>query len=107
MFDDILDVEDRTVSELFHHGGADYWGPTHGAFNTFWNVRLEFAAPPTSLVELGDIDDAGPARIVGLWANAPVHFRYAGAYIEGVGRRGISVPSLFEYQRGKRSKETR
>ncbi len=103
LFDDILDVEDRAVSELFHHGGADYWGPTHGAFNTFWNVRIEFPKAAAAAIELGDIDDAGPARIVGLSANAPVHFRYAGAYVEGLGRPGIAVPSLYEYQRAHRS----
>jgi hypothetical protein len=104
LFDDILDLEDRPTSELFHHGGADYWGPTHGAFNTFWNVRIEFAKASAAPIELGDVDDAGPARIVGLSANGPVHFRYAGAYIEGLGRPGISVPSLYEYQRTHRPK---
>jgi hypothetical protein len=104
LFDDILDIEDRPTSELFHHGGADYWGPTHGAFNTFWNVRIDFAKSSTSRIELGDVDDAGPARIVGLSANAPVHFRYAGAYVEGLERPGIAVPSLYEYQRAHRAR---
>jgi hypothetical protein len=101
LFDDILDVEDQSAPKLFEHGGADYWGPTHGAFNTFWNVRLEFAgatgggSPP---VELGGIDGAGPARIVGLRANRPVHFDYPQAYVEGTSQPNIAVPSLYEYQ---------
>ncbi len=104
LFDDIAVVEDRGRSNLFEHGGADYWGPTHGAFNTFWNVRIDFVgrANPSPPVSLGGIDDAGPARIVGLRANAPIDFHYAGAYVEGTGRSGISVPSLYEHQRAAR-----
>jgi hypothetical protein len=104
LFDDIADVEDRAKSNLFEHGGADYWGPTHGAFNTFWNVRIDFVgrAGPSAAVPLGGVDDAGPARIVGLVANAPLDVRYAGAYVEGTGRRGISVPSLYDHQLGAR-----
>jgi Pectate lyase superfamily protein len=102
LFDDISTVEDRDRSELFVHGGAGYWGPTHGAFNTFWNIRLEFTHPPRTPVDLGAIDDAGPARIVGLTANVPVTFQYAGAYTEGIGRQGIAVPSLHNYQLKRR-----
>ena len=51
LFDDIQSQDDGVATKLFDHGGADYWGPTHGAFNTFWNVRIEFPgrskkAPP-------------------------------------------------------------
>jgi hypothetical protein len=99
LFDDIAVVEDRGHSNLFEHGGADYWGPTHGAFNTFWNVHIDFVGrASTSPMSLGAVDDAGPARIVGLVANAPLDFRYAGAYVEGTGRAGIAVPSLYDHQ---------
>jgi hypothetical protein len=84
---------------LFEHGGADYWGPTHGAFNTFWNVHIDFVGRAgTSPISLGTLDDAGPARIVGLVANAPIDFHYAGAYVEGTNRAGIAVPSLYDHQ---------
>jgi Pectate lyase superfamily protein len=105
LFDDIAAVEDRSKSQLFVHGGADYWGPTHGAFNTFWNVRVDFTGRVDSPVDLGTIDDAGPARIVGLVANVPVRFEYAGAYTEGVGRPGIAVPSLYDHQLEKRLRQ--
>jgi hypothetical protein len=100
LFDDLAVVEDRGKSNLFDHGGADYWGPTHGAFNTFWNIRIDFVglADRSATMTLGGIDDAGPARIVGLVANAPLDFKYAGAYVEGTGRVGISVPSLYDHQ---------
>jgi hypothetical protein len=104
LFDDLAVVEDRGKSNLFDHGGADYWGPTHGAFNTFWNIRIDFTglADRSATMLLGGIDDAGPARIVGLVANAPLDFKYAGAYVEGTGRPGISVPSLYDHQLGAR-----
>jgi hypothetical protein len=104
LFDDVAVVEDRGKSNLFEHGGAEYWGPTHGAFNTFWNVHIDFVglANRGAAMSLGGIDDAGPARIVGLIANAPLDFRYPGAYVEGTGRPGIAVPSLYDYQLGAR-----
>lgn len=100
LFDAIVGLESGASSALFEHGGADYWGPTHGAFNTFWNIALEFADPSVVArpLVLSGVDDAGPARVVGLNANVPVVVRYAGAYQEGVGRAGIAVPSLYELQ---------
>ncbi len=104
LFDAIVGVQSGASSALFEHGGADYWGPTHGAFNTFWNITLRFADP--SLVQqpllLSGVDDAGPARIVGLNANVPLVLHYAGAYQEGVGRADIAVPSLYELQLAER-----
>jgi hypothetical protein len=104
LFDDLNTLEDRGASKLFEHGGADYWGPTHAAFNTFWNVHIEFEhTAPGSQMFLGKIDDAGPARIVGLTSNADLSLQYARAYVEGLNVSGIGVPSLYEYQLQKRS----
>lgn len=97
LFDAIVGLERDGTSRLFEHGGADYWGPTHGAFNTFWNIRLELASAGAPLV-LAGVKDAGPARLVAISANVPLHIEYPGAYQEGIGRAGISVPSLYEAQ---------
>ncbi len=102
LFDDLSTREDRAKSTLFEHGGADYWGPTHGAFNTFWNIDIEFKSAPALAMYLGKIDDAGPARIVGLTSNAKLAFDYAHAYIEGLGVPGISVASLYDFQLARR-----
>ena len=108
LFDDLNTLEDRPESKLFEHGGADYWGPTHGAFNTFWNVHLEFShVTPGSPKTLGKIQDAGPARIVGLTSNAELRLDYAGAYVEGLNALGIGVPSLYSYQLEQRSRTKR
>lgn len=103
LFDNLATREDRPQSKLFEHGGADYWGPTAGAFNTFWNIQLEFtnAAHGVAML-LGRIDDAGPARIVGLTSNVELKLDYAHAYEEGVGVPNIAVPSLYRYQLGQR-----
>jgi hypothetical protein len=98
LFDDLSTLEDRPKSTLFEHGGADYWGPTHGAFNTFWNVHIEYKGLLGTPLYLGKIDDAGPARIVGLSSNAPLAYDYAGAYVEEHGADAIAVPSLYRYQ---------
>jgi len=103
LFDDLQTLEDRGQSKLLEHGGADYFGPTHGAFNTFWNIHLEFSGlAPNSARFLGKITDAGPARLVGLSSNARLSLDYSHAYIEGLGETGIAVPSLYDYQLQRR-----
>ena len=99
LFDDLNTREDRPKSKLFEHGGADYWGPTHGVFNTFWNVHIEFTNAARGFpMTLGKIEDAGPARLVGLTSNVKIKVDYARAYVEGLGVPGIAVPSLYAYQ---------
>ena len=106
LFDNVRALEDRQESELLVHGGARYWGPTHGAFNTFWNVQVDFegeAISPVDTVDLGTIRDGGSVRIVGLTSNRPITLEYEpNAYLEGIGRKGIAVPSLYRYQFDRR-----
>jgi hypothetical protein len=103
LFDDLNTLEDRPKSNLLEHGGADYWGPTHGVFNTFWNVHVEFSNATLGFpMSLGKIDDAGPARLIGLTSNAEIRVDYARAYVEGLGVPGIAVPSLYAYQLERR-----
>ena len=103
LFDAIVAVDDGPTSALLEHGGADYWGPAHGAFNTFWNIQLTLQQLPAarSLV-LSGVDDAGPARLVGISANLPLRIDYPGAYQEGVGEPGIAIPSLYDEQLRRR-----
>jgi hypothetical protein len=103
LFDAIVGIDEGSTSRLFEHGGADYWGPAHGAFNTFWNVSLDVKGAASSQpLRLSGVRDAGPARLVGIHANVPVHIDYPGAYQEGIGRSGIAVPSLYDEQLAER-----
>ncbi|HEY3667450.1 MAG TPA: glycosyl hydrolase family 28-related protein [Polyangiaceae bacterium] len=102
LFDDLSTLEDRMKSTLFEHGGADYWGPTHGAFNTFWNVHIDYRGALSTPLYLGKIADAGPARIIGLTSNTSLGFDYPGAYVEEHGADRILVPSLYRYQLRRR-----
>ena len=107
LFDDIRIVAASDKSQIFKHGGASYWRPTHGAFNTLWNIQVEFApeVPDGETIDLKGEDEGPHARIVGFSANRPIPFEYGpDAYIEGVNRPGISVPSLHEYQLRERLK---
>jgi hypothetical protein len=98
LFDD-LRIEMRDIGRVFDHGGARHWRPTAGAFNTFWNIRVDFAGHSPIKVA-----DAPSARIVGLHGSGPIVLDYGpNAYIEGLNRARIAVPSLYEYQRSRRN----
>lgn len=105
----------RGDPDLFLHGGSDAWAPTAGAFTTFWNLRADVEPGIWDLrarwermvrgsLPLGpEIRDAPRARIVGLHGNQPFSLRYGpDAYVEGLGRSDIAVPSLYEYQLHRR-----
>lgn len=82
LFDSIEVKESDTESRVFAHGGAGYWGPPHGAFNTFANIRVSFPEGTTGPVHLGSLEGAGPAYIWGLSSNAVVRFDYEGATVQ-------------------------
>ncbi len=104
LYDDLEVVEPSDSLRVFEHGGAGYWGPTHGVGNTFWNVRLRVEQPEAfrAPVVLGGVADSSRARIVGFQSNVPVEIRYPGATIEGTNTPGLAVPSLYDYQRRRR-----
>lgn len=91
---------------LFRHGGGAHWQPTAGAFNTFWNIRVGFRSTRgQTSVRVGDINDAPEARLVGLRGMDGVQLRLEygpDAYIEGLNKSGIAIPSLYEYQLSRR-----
>ena len=104
LFDDLETAEPTDNLRLFGHGGAGYWGPTHGVANTFWNVRFAIARPDTvtAPLVLDGVKAAGAAHVVGLTANVPVEIDYPGAQVEGTNRPGIAVPSLYRHQLARR-----
>lgn len=89
--------------DLYRAGGAKYWLPGHGAFNTHWNVNLVFDER-TAMEEITILGDSeGPnARIVGMHGNRPLKLEYSPApYVEAM-NEAVSVPSLYEWQLRKR-----
>lgn len=91
---------------LWDGGGAPYWKPGHGLYNTFWNVNLVIASdrlPATERVTvLSGVEGPG-ARIVGLHGNRPLAVKYKPqAYLEGTDRAPPGVPSLYDFQLSKR-----
>lgn len=92
---------------LFAGGGAKYWKPSHGAYNTFWNINVHFknGHDKQDFVILNGMDDGVSARLVGVRGNIPVAIEYGpDAYIEATNQT-LSVPSLYQFQLDKRLAE--
>jgi hypothetical protein len=92
---------------LWKGGGASYWKPGHGLYNTLWNAKLvvpdTIPADATILVRSG-LEGPGK-RIVGLHANRPIQVKYDPApYIEATGQALDSVPSLYDHQLSRRKR---
>ena len=90
-----LDTEDVWLDG----GGAGYWNPTSGRFNTFWNVHVT-----TDRAFAGTIRNAPDARVVGLRNDGDkISLRYGpDTYVEGLQRDSLAVPSLFAWQLERR-----
>ncbi len=93
--------------QLWRGGGADYWKPGHGLYNTHWNIRLE-TPNSDALQERVHISSGleGPgARIVGLHADFEFDLTYwPTPYTEMIGEPVHYAPSLYDYQLSQRRK---
>ena len=91
--------------QLWVGGGAPYWKPGHGLYNTLWNAKLVMpeSVPADATVTITSGLEGPGERIVGLHANRRIAVRYTPApYIEGTGQAVDAVPSLYEYQLARR-----
>lgn len=115
LFDDLtLHVRARKVDgtwtvRLWEGGGASYWKPGHGLYNTAWNIRLIPGQGPWSgepLKVVSGVEGPG-ARIIGIWSpDHPISLAYKPApYAESIGERP-NPPSLYEMQLARRSAKT-
>ncbi len=100
LFDNIEVRHAQPGFSLFLHGGGQEFFPLHGAFNTFWNIRLNFdtpekLAPPVTIQ--GSRLPGPSVRIIGMTANVPVALEgyHPNPYIEGTNRDDLGVPSLY------------
>lgn len=100
---------DRTY-KLFAGGGAKYWKPSHGAYNSFWNIQVHFENGHniTGPILLNGMKDGPLARVIGISGNLPLKIEYGpDAYVEGENIYYRSIPSLYYYQLVKRLKASK
>jgi hypothetical protein len=86
---------------LWEGGGAPYWKPGHGLYNTHWNIRLVFPAtvPTDEIVTISSGLEGPGGRVVGLHANRRLALNYQPApYTELLNAPVAAAPSLYEYQ---------
>ncbi|MFC2085371.1 DUF4955 domain-containing protein, partial [Bacteroidota bacterium] len=106
LFDNIRIIEDNPDT-YFYIGGDGYWAPTHGAFSTFWNIEVEYTHQnlDNKPIKVKGVHNGPSARLIGLHANYEMEISYGpNAYMEGINKNNIAVPSLYEYQLKKRLK---
>jgi hypothetical protein len=92
---------------LWEAGGAPYWKPGHGLYNTQWNIRMDFApdVPKSAQVMLTSGLEGPGAYLVGFHGNRPLTIDYAPTpYVEGL-NAAPTVPSLYDYQLAQRRKK--
>ncbi len=95
----------KPMYDLFKAGGAGYWNPGHGRFNTTWNLQViaKGNVPPDSPLVLFAGSEGPDARVVSLYGNREIELDFSPApYLEMLNREITSVPSLYDYQLGKR-----
>jgi len=109
LFDNLVLWIDHPIGEtgnfeLFKTGGARYWHPAHGGFNTFYNIELNFSSKPVSdrlpQITLDGTRNGASARILGIHSNLDIPLKidyYAEPYVEGLNMRP-EIRSLYEYQ---------
>jgi hypothetical protein len=91
--------------QLWVGGGAPYWKPGHGLYNTLWNARLVMpdTVPADAAVTISSGLEGPGERIVGLHANRKISVEYNPApYIEATGQAIDAVPSLYDWQLARR-----
>jgi hypothetical protein len=102
--------EDGWHYQLWVGGGASYWKPGHGLYNTVWNAKLVMpgSIPADATVTITSGLEGPGERIVGLHANRAIAVHYNPApYIEGTGQAIADAPSLYDYQLAQRTRSAR
>ena len=91
--------------DLFRAGGAGYWSPGHGRYNTFWNLQViaSGGVAPGETLRILEPTGGPDARVIGLYGNRPLDLDYSPApYTEDLNARQVQVPSLYDYQLSRR-----
>lgn len=93
--------------ELYKAGGAPYWWPGHGRYNTQWNINIlvDGASTPGDKIHIVGKSEGPESRIVGMHGNRPIDLDYRpGGYLESLNQSIDTIPSLHSYQLAKRKK---
>lgn len=101
LFDNIEIFIDDPAHNPLTMGGAKYWSPSHAAFSTFWNVKINysFKHSPKDTIKIKGVTDSPSARLIGIYANYPIEIDYPiNTYKEGINESNIKIPSLYKYQ---------
>ncbi len=97
--------DDGWQYRLWEAGGAGYWKPGHGLYNTHWNIMLEAPAtvPQDAVISVFSGLEGPGARIVGLHGNRQLDVNYRPtADIRQTNGAVTAIPSLYEYQLARR-----
>jgi hypothetical protein len=92
---------------LWEAGGAPYWKPGHGLYNTQWNIRLLFddPLPKNARVALTSGLEGPGAYLAGFSSNRSLAIDYAPTpYVEGL-NSAPAILSLYDYQLAQRRKK--
>lgn len=92
--------------DLYRAGGAGYWLPGHGAYNTTWNlhVLVTGAVQGSETIEIFAGSEGPDARIVGMHGNRRIRLNHKPApYVEQLNASLSTVPSLYAYQLRQRA----
>jgi hypothetical protein len=92
--------------DLYKGGGAPYWQPGHGQYNTTWNLNVVVSGPvePGETISILGGSEGPNARIVGMHGNRPIRLSYTPEpYVEALNKQLTQVPSLYDYQLARRT----
>jgi hypothetical protein len=103
--DPVTDKAGAASYRLWLAGGAPYWKPGHGLYNTQWNIKMKFNGAGTGPVKLTSGLEGPGAYLVGFSGNRLLDISYApDPYVEGL-NQVPAIPSLYDYQLGQRRKK--
>lgn len=90
--------------DLWFGGGAGYWQPGHGRYNTTWNAKIfvESGADSNETVRILGQTEGPDARVIGVHGNREFTVEhYPSPHISDINSK-VAIPSLYEYQKQKR-----
>ncbi len=98
---DRMTDDGKHLYDLYRAGGAPYWLPGHGKYNTTWNLNVvvDSGVAPEDPVVIYAGSEGPDARIVGMHGNRPLElFHKPTPYTEMMGEPVRAVPSLYYWQ---------
>jgi hypothetical protein len=96
--------EDGPYYDLWFGGGAGYWQPGHGRYNTTWNSKIfvESGADSDETVRILGQTEGPDARVIGMYGNRKFEVEHnPSPYISDINSK-MAIPSLYEYQKQQR-----